>query len=147
MSDTAKDATAFLRAGIVLIQAYLPTTAGVLIASGPVHSVRQGEIELQGDAVRKAISLPYAVLPHPAQRDWKAVSLPMLEAAGVKTWKALAKGSRVVGISVEETIIRLEPMAQYDRDGGRASPGLIAGLGLSNLALGTALAEAFDRCE
>lgn len=142
-SKTAMSAFALLRSERVLIQAYLPTTTGLTIAAGPVHAAPQDNPDAVGEALRVALSLPYKTLPHPPQDQWPSVQRPMLAAAGVRSWKALAKGSKAVGVTVRGTELELTPTLHYEQAGGTSMKENTVKSGLADPMLGRALLEAF----
>ncbi len=145
-SKTAMSASAYLRSGKVLIQANLPTTTGMMIASGPVHAAPHDNPDAVGEALRAALSLPYETLPHPPQDKWLSVQRPMLAAAGVRSWKTLAKASKAVGVTLSGAELQLTPTAHYEQAGGTALEDDVIRCDLANPRLGAALLEAFARC-
>ncbi|WP_412065823.1 hypothetical protein [Rhizobium sp. SYY.PMSO] len=146
-SKTATSASAYLRSGKVLIQANLPTTTGLMIASGPVHTAPHDNPDAVGEALRAALSLPYDTLPHPHQDKWPSVQTPMLAAAGVRSWKTLAKGSKAVGVTLNGADLQLTPTTHYDQAGGTALEEDTVRCELAHSKLGAALLEAFARCQ
>jgi hypothetical protein len=83
-------AMALLRKSKVYIQSYSKPTGGVWIAQGlsmlPVSTRSYESHSRQG-------------IPHPKQsEEWKAIQARMLEATGARSWGAMAKGSKAVGL-------------------------------------------------
>lgn len=146
LSKTARSASAYLRSGKVLIQANLPTTTGLMIASGPVHAAPHDNPDAVGEALRAALSLPYATLPHPSQDEWPSVQRPMLTAAGVRSWQTLANGSKAVGVALSGAELQLTPTANHAQAGGTALEEDAARCDPADPMLGAALLEAFGRC-
>lgn len=146
LSETAIDAFALSRSGEVLIQAYLPTTSGLQIASGPVYVAPHDDLHVIGKALRGALSLPYEVLPHPPQNEWPLVQKPMLAAANVRSWKALAKGSKAVSVSLNGTQLELTPTEYYEQAGGTSLAEAAVHADLTDPGLAASLLEAFARC-
>jgi len=76
------------------------TIDGVWIGDGPCTVVPQGASDTDiGLTVSTALSQTRLGVPHPSQTEWKEVGRPTLEAAGVKNWRAFAKGARSLSIS------------------------------------------------
>lgn len=111
-------ASALLKEGRVFVQAYSETTAGVWIADGPVYTADVTSFEQIGQYVRDALRNSNRGIRHPTQAEWRRVQAPMLRAVGAKTWKALAKGARSVGLECEGGTITMTPSADYENDGG-----------------------------
>ncbi len=69
----------------------------------------------------------------------------MLNAAGVKSWKTLAKGSKVVGLVVRKgTLVKIVPSTSYEHNGGELHPEKTIECDLNSPDLGSALMKAFD---
>jgi len=113
-----KVASALLKNGIVYVQAYSETTLGVWIGVGPVHMSDISQIEDLGKAVQDALELSARGVPHPSRDKWKGIQQPMLDAVGAKSWSALAKGARAVGIESEDGLVTMTPSRDYQSDGG-----------------------------
>lgn len=145
-SKTAMSASAYLRSGMVLIQANLPTVTGLMIASGPVHAAPHDRPDAVGEALRAALSLPFEILPHPPQDKWPSVQRPMLAAAGVRSWKALARDSKAVSVTRSGAELQLTPTAHYEQAGGTVLEEDVVRYNPGDPGLGAALLEAFVRC-
>jgi hypothetical protein len=144
---TTKNAAAFLRRGKVFVQAYLPTTSGVLIGSGLVYIALTAEEDAAHEALRAALSLPYQILRHPQQNEWKSLQQPMLQAVGAKSWKLLAKGALFVDVSLSEDTVKFTPTAHYEQDGGSALNDMVIEINRESPKLGRALLDAFELCK
>ncbi len=68
----------------------------------------------------------------------------MLEAVGAKSWAALAKGARSVGIECHDGVVTLTPSCNYEKHGGADLPDQAISIPLTADELGAKLAEAFD---
>jgi len=71
----------------------------------------------------------------------------MLDAAGVRSWKALAKGSLAVGIERDGDFLSLIPSADYETDGGRSLPDRTVRAEFNSPDLGEKMLAAFAACE
>lgn len=142
-----RSALAFLRKGQVYVQRYLQTTAGLSIAHGPVRTSPMSDPSAIGDDLRSVLTRPESTLPHPAQSEWGNVQRPMLDAAGVRSWKALAQGSFVVGIERDGDLISLIPSADYEKEGGRSLPDRTVQAEITSSELGEKMLAAFAACE
>ncbi len=141
-----KCASARLRKGKVLIQAFSQTTTDLWIAYGPVYVAAEDSLPAEiGAKVIAALANSKTGLPHPSQDKWNAVQLPMLEAAGVKSWATLEKGCKSVGIEDKGEHISIMPSIS-DTDGPRDLPEQLILSDKVENALGVALMEAFDAC-
>ena len=82
------------------------TAAGVWIGTPPfVHiddDVSPWEL---GTAVADALFASKSEVPHPT--DWKGLLAPLLQVAGVKSWKTFMQGAQCVGIDNEDGRIRV----------------------------------------
>ncbi len=116
-----KRAVALLRKGKVLIDWYSKTTAGVWVGSGPVFVVEDTDFQLLTERVRDALNASTEGIKHPSQDEWKAIQAPMLQAAGVKSWKTLAKGAKAVGLECEGTLVKMVPSINYEDNGTRSN--------------------------
>lgn len=142
-----KLATTLLRKGTIHIQGYSQTTAGVWIGSGRVRSLdRTVEPQLLANAIRESFAESARGVPHPSQDEWRSVQAPMLEATGVKSWAALARGAKAVGLELVGAEVTMTPSANYARQGGDSLPDQLIRSELESNALGSDLLEAFKAC-
>ncbi|HDR8857571.1 TPA: hypothetical protein QDA74_001709 [Burkholderia territorii] len=141
-----KRATAILRKGKILIDGYSQTTSGVWIGVGPVFVVDENDVEKLTVSLKEALANSKVGVPHPAQNEWKDIQKPMLEAAGVKSWRTLAKGAKAVGIYCEDSRVRMEPSSNYENGGGTGLPEQTVECDLDSPDLGAALMNAFRAC-
>jgi len=112
-----KRATALLKNGNVYIQSYSETT-GLWIADGPVYVAAIGAPAQIGRYVRDALAHSRRGVPRPAQSEWKALQAPMLKATGARSWGAMAKGSKAVGLECDDdSIVTITPSANYEKGG------------------------------
>ncbi len=122
------------------------------IGWGPVYVVDARDVnssqfidELSGK-IRVTLDNSVHGVPHPSQTEWKAVQAPMLEAVGVKSWNTLAKGAKSVGLEREDTLVKMEPAANYEKQGGTSLPDKTVECDLNSSELGSALMKAFEAC-
>jgi hypothetical protein len=139
-----KRAVALLRKGKVLIDWYSKTTAGVWVGSGPVFVVDEADFQMLTARVRDALNASTEGIRHPSQDEWKAIQAPMLNAAGVKSWKTLAKGSKAVGLECQGTLVKMVPSANYENQGGTSLHDKTVECDLNSPELGSALMRAFE---
>jgi hypothetical protein len=111
-----RQATALLKKGKVYIQSYSKTTGGAWIAQAPVHVASVDEVVQIGQYVREALMHSRQGIPHPKQsEEWKAIQAPMLEATGARSWGAMVKGSKVVGLECDNgTRVTMTPAENYE---------------------------------
>ena len=143
-----KRASAYLRKGKIFIGSYSKTSTGLWVFSGPVCTINEDHINELGQKIRDALNRSgREVVRHPAnQEEWKAVQAPMLEAAGVKTWAAFAKGAKAVGLESDGATVKMEPSSNYENKGGTSLPEKTFECELMNPNLGNALMMLFDAC-
>ncbi|WP_155623446.1 hypothetical protein [Burkholderia vietnamiensis] len=141
-----KRATAILRNGKILIDGYSKTTSGVWIGVHPVFVVDENDVEKLTASLKEVLANSQDGVRHPAQNEWKDIQKPMLEAAGVKSWKTLAKGAKAVGTNCEGSPVRMEPSSNYENCGGTGLPPQTVECDLDSTDLGVALMNAFRAC-
>lgn len=89
------------------------TTTGLWVAHGPVVTIGFDAPEAEiGAIVERAIENSVSGVPHPPSP--KDVSIPLLAAAGARTFAAFARGAKLVSVSENETGIVVIPT----RNGG-----------------------------
>lgn len=126
------------------------TTAGVYIASEPYQVLPDliSPIEM-GEAICRALQDSQEKIAHPI--DWKALAVPRLAAAGVKTESSFQKKSKLVSAEFDGVVLTITP----HRNGGAAGDGkgfheiieLAAHVGeMSSDSVGSASLLAFERC-
>jgi hypothetical protein len=142
-----KSAYALQRKGKILIQSYSKATTGLWIATGPVYVIDEDHPDELGAKIRDALHGSIQGVRHPSQAEWKTVQAPMLEAAGVKTWATLAKSAKSVGLEFDGEIVRMVPSTDYGNNGGKSVPEKAVECEFDNGELGSALVQAFERCE
>lgn len=137
-------ASAILKSGRVYVQGYAQTTSGVWIGRGPVYVGSISSPTDMGANVRASLAHSIQGVPHPDKAGWRDVQQPMLEAVGARSWGALAKGARSVGIECHDSVVTLTPSCNYEKDGGLDLPEQAISVPITADELGTKLAEAFD---
>lgn len=142
-----KCASARLWKGDVFIQAFAQTTTGLWISNGPVYVAKKDDLPAKiGVKILAAFENSVVGLAHPAQEKWKAIQAPMLEAAGVKTWAALEKGAKSVGLEDRGELVSFMPTVK-DIDGPRDLPDHLVLSRKIEDELGLAMLKAFDACD
>ncbi|WP_155626923.1 hypothetical protein [Burkholderia diffusa] len=141
-----KRAYSILRKDKIYIQSYSQTTTGLWIATGPVYIADAAHPDELGEHIRDVLNGSMVGVPHPAQDEWRAVQAPMLNAAGVKSWKTLAKGAKSIGIEYDGALVLMEPSANYENQGGTSLPEKAIECEFDSPELGHALLRAFAAC-
>jgi hypothetical protein len=148
-------ASAYKRAGLILIYASAKTVPGFLIDTPPwitlSDEVRNAEL---GEAVRTALAAyrEGVSVPDYLSADWKALRRARYRAAGVNSERAYMTGSTYVSLCAENGSLRLTP----SRNGGTRGDGkgfhflpefeLQTQANPDSDAIGRAVREALDRC-
>ena len=154
MKMEKKYANAYQPKGKIFIRGYAKTTDGLSVSDGPVFTADVGEFIQLGEHILGVLKIAGEIIPHPTQEQWKEreKSSPLLKEAGIKTWNALMKTSKSVGIEFSNDKVILTP----DRFGGTSGPNKgyhpledkkIICENLDPETLGHALIQAFERCE
>jgi hypothetical protein len=135
----------------ILVHPWQQTPAGLGIASGPYVSLPlDADAAALGSAVLAALSRSGQTVPHPS--DWKGLSAPRLEAAGVRSEKAFQSGARSVDVERDDRAFRIEPSrnggSKGDAKGFVPMPELAMSLPLESGAevLGQATRASLKRC-
>lgn len=71
-----------------------------------------------GDTVLSALEHSQPSVPHPHPTQWRVVLEPLLEAAGVGSWKALASGAVCVHVELEGGELTTIPHVNEGARGG-----------------------------
>lgn len=140
-----KKAASYLVGETVHIQALSLTTEGVWIADGAVHSPSLTDPEATARAIRAALRQSSAGIPHPAQTQWKSIQQPLLAATGSRSWAALARKSRGVGIESEAGSVTFTPIADHANQGGTAVTDGVLSADVDASDLGETLMIAYRR--
>jgi hypothetical protein len=108
-------ATVLIRPNDFIVQPTLCTTMGLYVSGEPITVItRAAPPSRVGEAVRGALEVSMAVIPHPT--DWRAFSAPLLTAAGVRSWNAIQRSARHCRVEATGAVIRIIP----SRNGGTA---------------------------
>ncbi|MGH8338544.1 MAG: hypothetical protein ACRETL_17345, partial [Gammaproteobacteria bacterium] len=78
--------------------------------------------------------------------EWRAIQAPMLEASGARTWAALAKSSKTVGLECDGDLVTMVPSSDYENDGGAELSDRALKSELSAENIGERLVDAFNAC-
>lgn len=139
-----KVASALLKNGKVFIQAYSETTSGVWIGFGPVHTCGIDQAKDMGTAACSALELSKRGVPHPTQEGWKEIQQPMLNAVGARSWPALSKGARAVGLECQDGVVTITPSRNYGTDGANDLVDQTITAPLNPESVGAGLKQAFE---
>jgi len=146
-----RSAGLYLRSGKFFVYPYYRTTAGVLIASGPVtilpDTAEAGEL---GKAILLSLQKYKDNLPHPHPSELNNLPEPILEAAGVKSWPTFSKGALACFISSSQTELTITPSHRAGSKGAYThEPDQAIGLTLPTTPeqVGISAREALSRCE
>jgi hypothetical protein len=134
-----------------VIQPQSRTTAGLWIASEPVKVLAsETDIATVAQSVRIALAASRDGVAHPT--DWKAVLQPLLNGAKIKSWNAMQKSAKMVGIEMSDDELRVVP----SRNGGTSGndkgyhslteTAIVLPPGCSDEELGSALSQALVLC-
>jgi hypothetical protein len=139
-----KSASAIKKNGNIFVQAYSETQEGLSIAYGPVFQASADNADEIARCVRSALGHSVQGVSHPTRDGWKEVQRPMLEAVGAKSWSALAKGARAIGIELTDGIVTLSPSADYENEGGTDLPDQAMTVDFDTTDLGRMVIKAFE---
>lgn len=119
------------------------------MATGPVFSLpSDASVEDLGLAVRKVLAASSSGVPHP--QDWTAVSSPVLEAAGVRSWSTFERDALVCEIADEDEVLAFTPTRNLGAGKGyeHKNDQEVRIPSISSYAeIGSALLQAFGSCE
>jgi hypothetical protein len=87
------------------------------LAAGPVETLGGDATPITlGAAIRRALQRTTHDRAYPANAaDWKAVTAPLLTAAGCKTWSAFAKGASDLRVNQTDTRVQVLPSVRDDK--------------------------------
>ena len=103
-----KSAVIYERKGKFYIRASSQTNVGVWVDDGECYSVDvDSDHEEIGKCVFTALNKSKTNIIHPT--DWKGVSIPLFEAAKVKSWSTFGKNAKCVNIYVDNNDIKIMP--------------------------------------
>jgi hypothetical protein len=105
-----KRAAVFVRTNGWYCSPYNQTTAGVWMSAEPyVKLARDANAAALGRAVLNALGESKGPVPHPAESEWNALLKPLLEAAGVKSWKAFVLRAQYMSVDEEGETVTICP--------------------------------------
>ena len=139
-----KKAAAYRIEGTVLLQAMSLTGTGLWIAHGEVLSIRADDPAGLASAIRESLEQSIEDVGHPPQSEWKRIQRPILHAAGVKSWAALGKKAKAVGVESTGDTVAFIPSVDFRHHGGEASNKDTIRCGMDDARLGAKLLEAFE---
>jgi len=148
---TLRLAAIYARQNDFVIQPESRTTFGVWIGWEPVQVLgRETEMTTVGQAIRDALVASRDGVVHPT--DWKAVLQPLFKGAKIKSWNAMQKSAKMVGIEMSDAELRIVP----SRNGGTAGDdkgyhslsekAIVLAGDCSAEQLGSALSQALELC-
>lgn len=148
MSDFVRRAIAYLWRGRVFVVASSQTRMGVWIHTGCPIEVGIGEAAAIGQAVVNCLRSSREGVDHPAQDQWKAVTAPLLDLAGVKRWSSLARGLKAVSIERSGNSVAFTPTRNLGpKQGILDSSSLQFEARPGNAEMGEDLLKAFEQSE
>src|SRR5262245_9296973 len=101
-------ATVYQRDSAILVHTSSETVDGIWILTEPCIRLPIGCSDRElGDALSSAFEESKESLPPPTQ--WKMIVAPLLTAAGVRSWKAFARGAVCVHAEYESRYLSLIP--------------------------------------
>ena len=102
----------------LFLRPWSKTDEGMWREDGPCSVLpASASAEEVGATVESVLALSRQGVSHPSRSGWSEVTRPLLEAAGVKSWRAFAKLANSVGIERDESGLRLLPMGRDPDDG------------------------------
>ena len=142
-----KSASALLKNGIIYVQAYSATDAGLSVADGPIFKATMDNVHELAECVRSALEHScQSVVPHPTHQSWNEIQAPMLKATRSKNWCDLAKGAKAIGIELRENFVTLTPSAGYENEGGTDLVDQAIVINIESSELGEMVISAFRHC-
>jgi CDI immunity protein len=132
------------------ISAASQTTTGIWIGNEPQFKLPVAlTSESLGLAIEKALDASGKVIPHPA--EWtKEIYQPMLDLAGVESWRKFAAGTASLLVTADETSITIEPCKNDGpKDGYSFLPHKNFSIPLDSTAeaIGNAVMQGITLCE
>ncbi len=138
-----KTATAYLVGEHILLQAMSLTESGVWIADGRVLTIPADDRSGLAEGIKTSLDASRAGVAHPSQSEWKSIQQPMLQAAGVRTWAALGKKAKAVGMTFAGEDVAFIPTVHFRAHGGHASDEHTIHRSMDDPDLGSGLLDAF----
>ncbi len=138
-----KTATAYLVGEHILLQAMSLTESGVWIADGHVLTIPADDRSGLAEGIKTSLDASRAGVAHPSQSEWKSIQQPMLQAAGVRTWAALGKKAKAVGMTSAGEDVAFIPTVHFRAHGGHASDEHTIHRRMDDPDLGSGLLDAF----
>ena len=142
---TQRRAGAYKTDSRIVFYASSKAVTGVWVMTSPVFATETLDPEKIGKQILDVLQGSKHDIPHPDARGPLPVAL---KALGVKSWKALAKGARSVGIVEENGLIKLTPRRNRGpKDGFESIEEKGRSSSLDATDLGAAMLAAFEDCE
>jgi len=104
-----KYARAYLRADKIFIATFSKATTGLLIGTGPFYVITIKDFDRIGLTIISALEESKDQIPLPDRSVGKNIVKPLLDLAGVKSWKAFTKSAKSVGLTLEDNKITYTP--------------------------------------
>ncbi len=139
-----KKSAAYMIDGNIPLQAMSLTDTGLWIAHGEVLSIRADDPAGLASAIRQSLEQSIEDVAHPPQSEWKQIQRPILHAAGVKSWSALGKKAKAVGVEWTDDTVAFVPCVDFRHYGGSDSDEYTIHCGMDDARLGAHLLEAFE---
>jgi hypothetical protein len=143
-----KNSEALLRPDAWYCSPYNKTTAGAWIGVEPIVKIPpDAPAAVLGATLIELLAASTGPVPHPT--DWKKLLEPLLTAAGVKSWRALAAGAKSVSVESDGAFYTVCPSARDRRNNFLPLPERDIRLPISATAeeLGKAIQKGASLCE
>ncbi|MBL8546320.1 MAG: hypothetical protein JNL81_07635 [Hyphomonadaceae bacterium] len=138
-----KAASIHLRRGKFYVDTESRTKAGIWVGVGAVQIVDEGNDIALAEALRSALEASQHGIPTPPPDDDLTISI--LEAAGVKTWRAFVRDATCVDAKLSDGRVTLTPYRKVDRAGNYVPiPEKAQTIRLASEELGTIVRSVFD---
>jgi hypothetical protein len=143
--------TVYRRRGVLILEPSCRTVASVWIGSLPIVKLdEECPNQVLGQTLLDLLEKSRTGVPHPAHPESKALLQPLLDAAGVKSYRAFAKGTTSCGVVQDQRQLKFE-LTRNERGKGTFFPLIDREFSIpadsSPKEIGAALREALELCE
>ena len=138
--------TIYERGGVLYLHSQSRTTAGVWILSAPAFAVGKEYPDEVGRAICECLTASHENVPHPT--SFARLFDPVLELAGVRTWRAFAKSAKCVEVETSDdaTVVLSSTRNAGPTEGFIALP-IATRVPFVSDVLGRAALDALANCE
>jgi hypothetical protein len=139
-----KSASAFERRGMVYLHPLSRTKSWIYMATPPFLAVARLDTERIAEAVRKVLAASRPLIDEPPDDVMDA----LYTMAGVRTWTAFVRGTRLLSLEQNGGVIELIPCRNGGgREGFQSIEGRAIKVPEASDALGAVVGAALDACE